>query len=75
MATYLVTPDAARVPAVRLVAGDLVDLGRLVAAHLARHKRLRPGLPYEAFIGDDHGAIHQSGLTRPVTFAIEQEKA
>lgn len=73
MPTYLVTPDTPRVPAARFAAVDLFDLGQQVAHHLARHKHLRRGLHFDAQIGDDHGAIHQPGLSRPLTFSITKE--
>lgn len=73
MSTYLVTPDTPRVPAARFVANDLFELGQQVAAHMARHKHLRRGLRFDAQIGDQYGAIHQTGLRRPLTFTITKE--
>ena len=74
MATYHVVPDAARVPAARFVASDLVELGDQVANHFARHKHLRRGLRFDAQIDTEVGAITQAGLVRPLTFAITEEK-
>lgn len=74
MAVYLVTPTNPKVPAVRLAADDLIDLGNQVAAYMARHKQLHRSLPYAAEIGDDYGALHQHGaIPKPVTFHIAQE--
>ncbi len=70
---YLVTPDDARVPAARMVAGDLIDLGTQVASYFARHRRLARGVPYDAQLGDEHGAITQSGLRKPLTFTIAKD--
>lgn len=74
MATYLVTPTSTRAPAIRVVAGDLIDLGEQVAVHLTRHRHLTRGVPYHAQVGDDRGAINQAGLRAPVTFTIRQEQ-
>lgn len=73
MTLYLVTPDNPRVPAVRLLADDLVDLGTQAASYLARHKQLHRGVRYDAQIGSTAGAIHQAGLTKPVTFTVEAQ--
>ncbi|WP_210651313.1 hypothetical protein [Nocardioides sp. SYSU D00065] len=73
MPTFYVTTDRPQVPAARFAAEDLVDLGEQVASHLARHRVLSRAVPFHAQVGDDHGAIHQSGLLRPVTFTITQE--
>lgn len=73
MPTYLVTPASSRVPAARLMAVDLVDLGAQVAAHMARHKHLTRGASYDIEIGADRGAINQAGLPRPLTFDINKE--
>jgi hypothetical protein len=70
---FLITPTDAGVPAARMVAEDLIDLGDQVASYFARHRRLTRGVPYDAQVGDDHGAITQSGLRRPVTFTISKE--
>lgn len=72
-ARYLVTPADTRVPAVRMVAEDLIDLGEQVAAYLTRHRRLSRGVPFDAQIGDDHGSIRQSGARQPLTFDICKE--
>lgn len=72
-ATYLVTPADTRLPAVRLVAVDVVDLGSQVAQYFARHRRLVRGIRYHAQIGDAVGAIDQDGLPRPLTFDIVKE--
>lgn len=69
--TYLVTPADTRVPAVRIGAVDVVDLGQQVAVHLTRHRRLSRGVPYDAHIGDDHGAIRQG--RQVLTFTIRKE--
>ncbi|WP_224279078.1 hypothetical protein [Nocardioides lacusdianchii] len=73
MGTFHVTTDRPKVPAASFVAEDLVDLGAQVASHLARHRVLSRAVPYDAQVGDDCGAIHQSGLPRPVTFVIRKE--
>lgn len=73
MATYTVTPDAKRVPAVRVVADDPIELGHQVARHYATHKHLSRSIPFEAQIGDQVGAIHQAGLLRPLTFTITKD--
>jgi hypothetical protein len=70
---YLVTPDDTRVPAARMVAEDLIDLGYQVASYFTRHRRLTRGVPYDAQLGDEHGAINQSGLRKPLTFTIARE--
>lgn len=70
---YLVTPDDARVPAARMVAEDLFDLGAQVASYFARHRRLTRGVPYGAQLGDESGAITQSGLRKPLTFTITKD--
>ena len=70
---YLVTPDDVAVPAARMVAEDLFDLGAQVASYFARHRRLNRGVPYDAQLGDTEGAITQSGLRKPLTFTIAQE--
>ena len=70
---YLITPTDVRVPAARMVADDLIDLGEQAAAYFARHRRLTRGVPYDAQIGDDRGAITQSGLRQPLTFTIAKE--
>jgi hypothetical protein len=72
-ATYLVTPADTRLPAVRLVAVDEVDLGSQVAQYFARNRRLVRGIRYWAEVGDDVGAITQPGLPRPLTFTIAKE--
>lgn len=72
-ARYLVTPTDTRVPAVRVVADDLIHLGSLVAEYFARHRRLAKGVPYDAEVGDDHGSIRQSGLPKPLMFTIERD--
>lgn len=72
-AVYLVIPDDVRVPAARMVAVDLFDLGAQVAAYFARHRRLTRGVPYDAQLGDEHGAISQSGLRKPLTFTIAKD--
>lgn len=72
-ARYLVTPTDTRVPAVRIVADDLIDLGSQVAEYFARHRRLSKGVQYDAQIGDDHGSIRQTGLPRPLMFTIERD--
>lgn len=71
--TYLITPAYARVPAARMVAEDLFDLGAQVAAYFARHRRLSRGVAYDAELGDEHGAIRQSGLPKPLTFTIAKD--
>jgi hypothetical protein len=73
MGVFHVTTDRPAVPAARFVADDLIGLGAQVAAHLARHRVLSRAVPYDAQVGNDHGAIHQTGLQRPVTFVIRQE--
>jgi hypothetical protein len=73
MALFHVVTDRAKVPAARFAAEDLIDLGEQVAGHPTRHHVLSRAVPFEAQVGDDHGAIHQSGLPRPVTFTITQE--
>lgn len=73
MATFHVTTDRPAVPAARFSADDLIDLGAQVAGHLTRHRVLSRAVPYDAQVGDDRGAIHQSGLPRPVTFVIRKE--
>lgn len=73
IAVYTVVTDRPALPEARFVAEDLIQLGRQVAAFLARHKVLSPAVPYDAQIGDDHGAIHQDGLRRPITFTIRKE--
>lgn len=73
MATFTVTPDATRVPAVRLAARDEVELGNQIAVHYARHKHLSRAIPFQAQIGSDVGAIHQAGLTKPLTFTIRKD--
>jgi hypothetical protein len=73
MTIYQVTTDRAAVPAARFAADDLVDLGAQVANYLARHRVLSRAVPYDAQVGNDHGAIHQSGLQRPVTFTVRKE--
>lgn len=70
---YTVTTDRPKVPEARFVADDLIGLGEQVAAFLARHRVLSRAVPYDAQVGDDRGAIHQSGLQRPVTFLIRKE--
>jgi hypothetical protein len=70
---YLVTPVDARLPAARMVAEDLIDLGSQVAAYFARHRRLSRGVPYDAELGDEHGAIRQSGLPKPLMFTITKD--
>lgn len=70
---YLVTPADTRVPAARMAADDLIDLGAQVASYFARHRRLTRGVPYDAQLGDDHGAITQSGLPKPLTFTIARD--
>ena len=70
---YVVTPADRAVPAIRVVATDLVDLGAQVAAHLTRHRRLTRGVPYDAEVGDARGFIRQAGLRQPVAFTIVQE--
>lgn len=72
-AVYLVTPADGRVPAARMVAEDLIDLGSQVAAYFARHRRLSRGVPYDAQLGDEHGAIRQSGLPKPLMFTVTKE--
>ena len=73
-AVYLVTPADTRVPAARMAADDLVDLGAQVASYFARHRRLNRGVPYEAQLGDTEGAITQSGLRKPLTFTIAKDQ-
>jgi len=73
MPLFHVTTDQPRVPAARFVAADLFELGDQVASHLARHKHLTRGIPYDAEVGDDQGAIFQSGLRKPITFTIRKE--
>jgi hypothetical protein len=73
MPTFHVTTDRPKVPTARFSAEDLVDLGHQVAGHLTRHRVLSRAVPFDAQVGDDHGAIHQSGLPRPVTFVIRKE--
>lgn len=73
MSVYAVTTDRPKVPAARFAATDLVDLGNQVAGHLARHRVLSRAEPFHAEVGDDRGAIHQSGLQRPITFTITKE--
>jgi hypothetical protein len=70
---YLVTPDDVAVPAARMVAEDLFDLGAQVATYFARHRRLTRGVAYDAQLGDDQGAITQSGLRKPLTFTIAKD--
>jgi hypothetical protein len=70
---YLVTPADQRVPAARMVAEDLFDLGQQVASYFARHRRLTRGVPYDAELGDEHGAIRQSGLPKPLMFTITKD--
>lgn len=70
---YLITPTDLKVPAARMAAGDLIDLGAQVAAYFARHRRLTRGVPYDAQLGDDQGAITQFGLPKPLTFAIAKD--
>lgn len=72
MSTFLVTPAHSRVPATRVTAVDLFELGEQVARHLARHKAIRTGR-FDAEIGDDHGSIWQPGLPRPINFHISKE--
>lgn len=72
-ALYLVSPTDTRVPAARMVADDLFDLGDQVATYYARHRRLIRGVAYDAQLGDEHGAIRQSGLRQPLTFTIAKE--
>lgn len=73
MGVFHVTTDRKAVPAARFVADDLIGLGTQVAAYLARHRVLSRAAPYDAQVGNDRGAIHQSGLQRPVTFVIRKE--
>lgn len=72
-ASYLVTPTDSRVPAVRIVADDLIHLGSLVAEYFARHRRLAKGVTYDAQLGDEHGSIRQSGLPKPLMFTIAKD--
>lgn len=72
-AVYLITPDDVRVPAARMAAEDLIDLGSQVASYFARHRRLNRGVSYDAQIGDTEGAITQSGLRKPLTFTIAKD--
>ncbi len=73
MPVFHITTDRPRIPAVRLAADDLIDLGAQVAAYLARHRVLSRAVPYDAQVGDTHGAIHQDGLPRPINFTIHKE--
>lgn len=70
---YLITPDDVRVPAARMAAEDLIDLGSQVASYFARHRLLTRGVRYDAQLGDEHGAITQSGLRKPLTFTIAKD--
>lgn len=72
-AVYLVTPADTRVPAARMVAEDLIDLGHQVAGYFTRHRRLTRGVTYDAQLGDEHGAIRQSGLPKPLIFTIARD--
>lgn len=72
-AVYTVTTDRPKVPQARFVADDLIGLGEQVAAYLTRHRVLSRAVPYDAQIGNDHGAIHQDGLQRSVLFTIRKE--
>jgi hypothetical protein len=72
MPTFHVTTDRPKVPAATFVADDLIDLSQQVAGHLARHRVLSRAVPFDAQVGDDRGAIHQSGLARPVRFDIRK---
>lgn len=73
MPIYRIVTDRPKVPAATVVADDLIELGQQVAAHLARHRVLSRAVPYDAQVGDDRGAIHQSGLQRPITFTIAKD--
>ena len=71
-AVYLVQVAHTGVPDARISAPDLVVLGERIAAHLARHKAIRPG-PYDALVGDEAGAITQPLLQRPIHFTIRKD--
>lgn len=73
MSVFHVITDRPKVPAATFVASDPVGLGEQIASYLARHRVLSRAVPFEAHIGDDHGAINQTGLQRPVTFTIRKE--
>lgn len=73
MPVFLVTTDRRAVPAARFVAADVVELGDQVATYLARHRVLSRAVPFQAEIGDEHGAINQQGLTKPIYFSIVKE--
>lgn len=70
---YLITPTDQRVPAARMAADDLIDLGEQVAAYFARHRRLTRGVAYDAQVGDEHGSIRQPGLPKPLMFTIARD--
>lgn len=73
MPRFLITPVDKRIPAVRLVADDLVGLGEQAAAHFASHRALRRGITYDALMGDTGGLIKQEHLPRPIAFTISKE--
>lgn len=73
MPVFHVVTDRPKVPAARFAAEDLIALGEQAAGHLARHGVLSRAVPYDAQVGDDHGAINQSGLARPVIFSIRKD--
>ena len=75
MATYLVTPTDRRLPPFRVTAANVIELGEKAAAYFARHKRLTRGVPYDAEVGSDRGALYQAGMHTPVTFTITQEQS
>lgn len=70
--TYFVQVAHTAVPDTRITAADVVELGERIAAHLARHKAIRPG-HYDALIGDESGRITQPLLHRPIDFTIRKE--
>lgn len=73
MSVFHVVTDRPKVPAATFAADDLIGLGEQVAAYLARHRVLSRAVPYDAQVGNDRGAIHQTGLQKPVTFTIRKE--
>ena len=72
MATYLVTPASPRIPATRVTAADLYDLGERIAAHIARHKGIRAGFTYDIALDEGGGQIRQHPQ-QPINFTIRKD--